>query len=121
MPSRMLSRATSSQSSTPDFLCSPVGAIALLDDDAWGLRNAAVTFFGDAREWRNIEAHDGTALVSMEFLAAIHGGVDEGRAGPLGTDVADVHVGRPQKFRPKAGANPAHLVGQPVRAHTSSD
>ena len=29
---------------------------------------------------------------------------------------ADVHVGRAQKFRPKAGANPAHLVGQPVRA-----
>ena len=34
---------------------------------------------------------------------------------------ADVHIGRPQKFRPKAGANPAHLVGQPVRAHTSSN
>jgi peptidylamidoglycolate lyase len=25
---------------------------------------------------------------------------------------ADVHVGRPQKFRPKKGANPAHLIGQ---------
>jgi peptidylamidoglycolate lyase len=25
---------------------------------------------------------------------------------------ADVHVGRPQKFRPKKGANPAHLVGK---------
>jgi peptidylamidoglycolate lyase len=25
---------------------------------------------------------------------------------------ADVHVGRPQKFRPKKGANPAHLVGR---------
>jgi peptidylamidoglycolate lyase len=28
---------------------------------------------------------------------------------------ADVHVGRPQKFRPKKGANPAHLVGQLFR------
>ena len=26
---------------------------------------------------------------------------------------ADVHVGRVQKYRPKPGANPAHLVGQP--------
>jgi peptidylamidoglycolate lyase len=25
---------------------------------------------------------------------------------------ADVHVGRPQKFRPKKGANPAHLIGK---------
>ena len=25
---------------------------------------------------------------------------------------ADVHVGRPQKFRPKKGANPAHLIGR---------
>jgi len=25
---------------------------------------------------------------------------------------ADVHVGRPQKFRPRKGANPAHLVGK---------
>lgn len=25
---------------------------------------------------------------------------------------ADVHVGRPQKFRPKSGANPAHIMGQ---------
>jgi peptidylamidoglycolate lyase len=28
---------------------------------------------------------------------------------------ADVHVGRPQKFRPKKGANPAHLVGAYMR------
>lgn len=28
---------------------------------------------------------------------------------------SDVHVGRAQKFRPKADADPAHLVGQPVR------
>jgi hypothetical protein len=26
-----------------------------------------------------------------------------------------VHVGRPQKFRPKKGANPAHLVGSYMR------
>jgi len=26
---------------------------------------------------------------------------------------ADVHVGRPQKFRPKKGADPATLVGAP--------
>jgi peptidylamidoglycolate lyase len=34
---------------------------------------------------------------------------------------ADVHVGRPQKFRPKKGANPAHLVGRyfPSRASTN--
>ena len=25
---------------------------------------------------------------------------------------ADVHVGRPQKFRPKKGANPAHIIGR---------
>ena len=25
---------------------------------------------------------------------------------------ADVHVGRPQKFSPKKGANPAHLIGR---------
>ena len=25
---------------------------------------------------------------------------------------ADVHVGRPQKFRPKKGANKAHLIGR---------
>ncbi|MEO8502246.1 MAG: hypothetical protein ABI565_15100, partial [Vicinamibacteria bacterium] len=25
---------------------------------------------------------------------------------------ADVHVGRPQKFVPKKGANPAHLIGR---------
>ncbi|MGH9145525.1 MAG: peptidyl-alpha-hydroxyglycine alpha-amidating lyase family protein [Vicinamibacterales bacterium] len=28
---------------------------------------------------------------------------------------ADVHVGRPQKFRPKKGANPANLVGRYMR------
>ena len=33
---------------------------------------------------------------------------------------ADVHIGRAQKFRPKPGADPAHLVGEPVRAHSSS-
>jgi peptidylamidoglycolate lyase len=33
---------------------------------------------------------------------------------------ADVHIGRPQKFRPKPGANPAHLVGVPVTGLTSS-
>jgi len=27
---------------------------------------------------------------------------------------ADAHIGRPQKFRPKRGADPAMLVGQPV-------
>jgi peptidylamidoglycolate lyase len=32
---------------------------------------------------------------------------------------ADVHVGRPQKFRPKAGANPAALIGRGVRAATT--
>ncbi len=32
---------------------------------------------------------------------------------------ADVHVGRPQKFRPKPGANPAWLVGRPTRAATN--
>ncbi len=31
---------------------------------------------------------------------------------------ADVHVGRPQKFRPKRGADPAHLVGQYSRGTT---
>jgi hypothetical protein len=25
---------------------------------------------------------------------------------------ADVHIGRPQKFRPKKGANPAHIIGR---------
>ena len=25
---------------------------------------------------------------------------------------ADVHIGRPQKFKPKAGANPANLIGR---------
>jgi hypothetical protein len=30
--------------------------------------------------------------------------------------LAEVNNGRPQKFRPRAGANPALLVGQPVRA-----
>jgi hypothetical protein len=29
---------------------------------------------------------------------------------------ADVHVGRPQKFRPKPGVNPASLIGRPFRA-----
>ena len=28
---------------------------------------------------------------------------------------ADVHVGRPQKFRPKKGANPAHIIGTYMR------
>jgi peptidylamidoglycolate lyase len=34
---------------------------------------------------------------------------------------ADVHIGRPQKFRPKKGANPAHLIGRyfPSRASTN--
>jgi peptidylamidoglycolate lyase len=34
---------------------------------------------------------------------------------------ADVHVGRPQKFRPKKGANPQHLIGRyfPTRAATN--
>ena len=34
---------------------------------------------------------------------------------------ADVHVGRPQKFRPKKGANPQHLIGRyfPSRAATN--
>jgi len=29
--------------------------------------------------------------------------------------IAEVNNGRPQKFRPRAGANPALLVGQPIR------
>jgi peptidylamidoglycolate lyase len=29
---------------------------------------------------------------------------------------ADVHVGRPQKFRPRKGANPGQLVGRPMRS-----
>jgi hypothetical protein len=29
--------------------------------------------------------------------------------------VAEVHGGRPQKFTPKPGADPAKLVGQPLR------
>ena len=33
---------------------------------------------------------------------------------------ADVHVGRPQKFRPKPGANPAHLIGRPTIAVQTS-
>ena len=35
---------------------------------------------------------------------------------------ADVHIGRPQKFRPKTGANPAHVVGRyfPSRTTTSN-
>jgi hypothetical protein len=33
---------------------------------------------------------------------------------------ADVHIGRPQKFRPKRGADPARLVGQPWAVMTSS-
>jgi peptidylamidoglycolate lyase len=33
---------------------------------------------------------------------------------------ADVHIGRPQKFTPKPGANPAHLVGEPKR-YVASD
>jgi len=30
--------------------------------------------------------------------------------------VAEVDSGRVQKFRPRPGANPQYLVGQPVRA-----
>ena len=30
---------------------------------------------------------------------------------------ADVHVGRPQKFSPKKGANPANLIGRYIRGH----
>ena len=33
---------------------------------------------------------------------------------------ADVHVGRPQKFRPKKGANPANLIGAYSAARTDS-
>jgi hypothetical protein len=33
---------------------------------------------------------------------------------------ADVHVGRPQKFRPKKGVNPALLVGVPMKATTTN-
>jgi peptidylamidoglycolate lyase len=32
---------------------------------------------------------------------------------------ADVHVGRPQKFSPKPGADPAHLIGQYMRGTTN--
>ena len=31
---------------------------------------------------------------------------------------ADVHVGRPQKFSPKPGANPAHIIGRYMRGTT---
>ena len=34
---------------------------------------------------------------------------------------ADVHVGRPQKFRPKKGANPQHLIGRYFPARTSTN
>jgi hypothetical protein len=30
--------------------------------------------------------------------------------------LAEVNNGRAQKFRPRKGANPAYLVGQPVRS-----
>jgi hypothetical protein len=33
---------------------------------------------------------------------------------------ADVHVGRPQKFRPKPGADPDHLIGRPTVAVQTS-
>ena len=33
---------------------------------------------------------------------------------------ADVHIGRPQKFRPKRGADGAKLVGQPVKRQTTN-
>jgi hypothetical protein len=33
---------------------------------------------------------------------------------------ADVHVGRPQKFRPKPGVNKARLVGPMFRASGSN-
>jgi hypothetical protein len=33
---------------------------------------------------------------------------------------ADVHVGRPQKFRPKPGVNRAMLIGQPTRQVAAS-
>ena len=32
---------------------------------------------------------------------------------------ADVHVGRPQKFSPKPGANPANLIGRYMRGSTN--
>jgi peptidylamidoglycolate lyase len=61
----------------------------------------------------------GKLLSSWGTFGAFPGGfwgvhqfsVDE--AGNLYT--ADVHVGRAQKFRPKAGADPKALVGQPLR------
>jgi hypothetical protein len=33
---------------------------------------------------------------------------------------ADVHVGRPQKFRPKKGANPANLIGRYMRGTSTA-
>jgi peptidylamidoglycolate lyase len=32
---------------------------------------------------------------------------------------ADVHIGRPYKFRPRPGADPAHLVGRPVETRST--
>jgi hypothetical protein len=34
---------------------------------------------------------------------------------------ADVHVGRPQKYRPKKGANPQHLIGRYFPSRTSTN
>lgn len=67
---------------------------------------------------------DGNLLYSWGTFGAFPGGfwgvhqfsVD--REGALYT--ADVHIGRPQKFKPKAGADPATLVGQPFGAATTS-
>lgn len=61
----------------------------------------------------------GNLLYSWGTFGAMPGGFwgvhqfDVDTEGSLYT--ADVHIGRPQKFTPKAGADPAHLVGEPKR------
>ena len=65
----------------------------------------------------------GNLLYSWGTFGAMPGGFygvhqfDVDSEGSLYT--ADVHIGRPQKFTPKPGANPAHLVGEPKRYVTS--
>jgi peptidylamidoglycolate lyase len=61
----------------------------------------------------------GNLLYSWGTFGAMPGGFygvhqfDVDTEGSLYT--ADVHIGRPQKFTPKPGADPAHLVGEPKR------
>ena len=66
----------------------------------------------------------GNLLYSWGTFGAMPGGFfgvhqfDVDSEGSLYT--ADVHIGRPQKFTPKPGANPANLVGEPKR-YVASD